>query len=375
MHAVANKVRHVLVMDGSLVIYFFFPPDPSLANELHDYLYASNELGSDFGVNLRLSVRELVVFAILAAIEKQNIDLSVGSESETDDPIHRPYKPLLHTPVPPSNSKRHRKPSSSEQRHKKSDRPNEIFFERMDQFPNAALIFEMLPEKLPPRTHSARRGSRHSDNNDSSSMNPPSSSTAQPASPMTSITILRMLTRRVAVVSDGRTNYFAKLFPHPPGRTANTLAEQELAVYAACATLQGTYIPYLYAVGRVASSDTFVLITEFIGSGITIEAFIDDIEEIDELAEAELADLRPGATAALQALHERGVVHCNLKGSNMVLDDDERTVIIDFECSRVLKGDLAQLRIAKKKDEGAFKAVFDDAWKVRINMMRTAVPW
>lgn len=356
MYAVENKVRHALVMDESIAIYFCFPPEPSLANEPHDYFYASNEPGSDFGVNPPLSVRELVVFAIVAALEKKNIELSVDSESDTDDQTHRPYQPLLHTPVPPSNSEQHREPTASEQCH-------EVFFERMDQFPNAALIFEMLPEKLPPRTHSARPGYRDSDINYRSSINPPGSIAAQPASPMTSVTILRILTRRVAVVSDGRTNYVAKLFPHPPGGTANQLGEQELAVYAACATLQGTHIPYLYAVGRVASSDTFVLLTEFIGSGITIEDYIDNIAEDDELAEAELADLRPGATAALQALHERGVVHCNLKGSNMVLDDDERIVIIDFECARVLKRDSARFRIAKEKDEGAFKAVFDGAGK------------
>lgn len=363
MYAVDNKVRHALLMDESTAIYFCFPPEPSIGNELHDYLYASNELGSDFGVNPPLSVRELVVFAIIAAMEKKNIKLSVGSESNADEQTHRPYNPFLHAPVPPSNSEQHREPTASEPCHEKSDRHNEVFFERVDQFPEGALIFEILPEKLPLRNRSARPGSRDSNNSYSSSINPPGSSNAQPASPMTSVTIRRILTRRVAVVSHSGTHYFAKLFPHPPGSSANHLAEQELAVYAACATLQGTHLPYLYAVGRVASSDTFVLLTEFIGCGITVQDYVDNLVEDDEVAEAALADRRPGATATLQALHERGVVHCNLKGSNMVLDDDERVVFIDFECARVLKGDSARFKIAKAKDEGAFKAVFGDAGK------------
>lgn len=67
MYAVGSKARHVLAIDAGVGIYFQFPPDPGSDDEPYLYLYAATHLGQSFDGELRLSLRELVVYALSTA--------------------------------------------------------------------------------------------------------------------------------------------------------------------------------------------------------------------------------------------------------------------------------------------------------------------
>lgn len=75
MYAASGNIRDVLVMTETVEIYLCFPHAPFRANDPHEYLWASTEVGSDFGDELRLLLRELVVFFLLAALERKDVPL------------------------------------------------------------------------------------------------------------------------------------------------------------------------------------------------------------------------------------------------------------------------------------------------------------
>lgn len=307
-------------MDESVAIYLRFSRDLSNSDEPHDYLCAGRNLRRQSPFVGSRTGR-------FPALEGKNIELR-------DDDLHRavnviptsrPYRNVLPTrappPPPPPESKRRRDLSARLQGQKRR-RGNDSIRDSFDRcFLGATLTFENLPEKLPPRPVT-NRPRRQSPDSDGSPSNTPRTSPAKCTPPTTSVTIVCILKRGVAVVTDGRTEFVAKLFPPNPGNTPDKLLVQELAVYAACVTLQGSYIPYLYAVGRVVGSDAFVLLMEFVGCGTTVADIIDELDEADQVDTTELADLQTGAVAALHALHRLKVVHRDVAGRNMVLDED-----------------------------------------------------
>lgn len=355
MYAVGCNVRDVPVMDESVAVYFCFPRDPSWSDDGHQYLLASTDIGADYGVDPRLSVRELVVYALLSAFEKKNIELrhdSHGAYSALSAvPTTRPYRNVLPMQEPPA--RRRRGGPSTRQQPTKRPRMHDSINDRFDRcFLGATLTFEILPNKLPPR-HSIPHPpwqSLDTSFHDGPRSSIPHTGSAKLTPPPINIcvTVVGILKRDVALVSDGSTEFIAKLFS-PDTRTL----EHELAVYAACPSLQGTYIPYLYAVGRVPASGAYVLLIEYIGSGITVT------DLITAGGVSELAKLRPAATAALHALHKLKVVHRDVAGRNMVLDDRGGIAMVDFGCARVLNADLARLRIGKKGDEAAMRTIFN----------------
>lgn len=366
MYAASSDVHDLLVMDESICIYFCFPPDPSQADHVHEYLCASTEQGADFGEIPRLSIRELVVYALLSAFDRKNIELRDVSQraasAVTVGPTTRPYRNVLPLPEPPSNSKRRQGTSTRKQEHKRGRRNDSVRDSFDHCYLGADLTFEILPDKLPagPGTDRARRMSLDSGFHGSLPSTPhtsPPKPICTPASTNARVTIVRILKRGVAVVTDGHTQFVAKLFPAQPGTTPHKSMVQELAVYDVCSTLQGSYIPYLYAVGRIVASDTFVLITEFVGCGTTVEDIIDELD--DEADISELAGLHTSATAALDAMHRLKVVHRDVAGRNMLLDEQGGIVLVDFGCARVLSEDLVGFRRGREADVAGLREAFD----------------
>lgn len=359
MYAAEKNLHDIILMSESTAIYLCFPPDITNPNHLHDYLRASRTLRGNFSAKPNLSVCELVVFALLSAFEKKNIeirDVSRAADSTADVvPTIRPYREIISQCAAPTGGKRRRDPSAR-QLAKKLGRRNGAVHDRLENcLGGSTLTFENLPGELPPRGVASLPGLQSLD-----SGLPSSTPDSSPASLTTAITltIVRILKPGVAVVTDGKTQFVAKAFPHHSDPTPYKPFAQELAAYAACATLQGTYIPYLYAVGRVAAFDTSILLLEFVGSGTTVANMMTIFKGTDETNRRELANLESRAVTVLQALHQQKVVHRNVAGRNMVLNESGGLVMVNFGSARVIHNDLARFRIGKEADEAAVRAVF-----------------
>lgn len=254
MYATGCNTRHVLVMDEGVGIYFRFPSDPSLNYDPHDYLYASTELGQSFDGDLRLSLRELVVFALFAAFDTHNIqlhDFTLSASTILIGPTTRPYQNVLPSP-PPETKKR---PGSDQPRRqapkrgKRQDSAPQKSFDRM--VVGTTIQLELLPAETPALTCRQRASSLDSGFCEGTDGSPKSwtnttvitSAGDVDGTGTASVTVERLLKENVAVVTDGKTHFIAKMFPpyneHDPNRHLN----KEVAVYRECASLQGTFIP------------------------------------------------------------------------------------------------------------------------------------
>lgn len=102
------------------------------------------------------------------------------------------------------------------------------------------------------------------------------------------------------------------MFPRYSTSDPKTLLNNELAVYEACSSLQGTFIPYLHDVCRVvdpiSSKGSLVMLTEYIGPEITIMDVVDDAYDLDDeefgCAEDRLKTLEMSAKLVMRKLHE-----------------------------------------------------------------------
>lgn len=160
----------------------------------------------------------------------------------------------------------------------------------------------------------------------------------------TSLLVERILTDNAAVLTtlDGITRFVVKVFylhPDTPGWFDNGLAAS-----AASVPIQDAEIPYLLGVAKVVQASRFtilVMLTELIAPGTTVAPFMyevhakNDTTDDDELAL--LALLRDSGTAAVDALHERCVIHNDLAGMTLVVCEEEaraeRLVVVDFDCA------------------------------------------
>lgn len=379
MYATSCETRDVLVIDEGVAIYFRFPEDPSDENGFHEYLYASTEMGQSFVGELRLSLRELVVFVLFSAFESHNIEL-LDPEADAPrtilvGPNTRPYRNVLPTPaLTPDSKKRPR--SSSGQRHQASKRamrgdPDpQASFERM--VVGATLKLELIRSKSPVCTGRQRGSSLDSGFHDVSNSFPearvrPPPSTDNPTNAAT-VTVERLLKPYVAVVTDGTTRFIAKLFPPHSAADPERMLSRELAVYRECSDLQGGYIPYLHGVYRaVRRGPRFsspIMLTEFVGTGKTIADLValagvlDDDDELDA-AEKALAVLQDRALDALAALHQRTIVHSDLGGANMLVVDKDHVVLVDFGYSMVLKDAARRFKSRSKEDLRRLKQAFE----------------
>lgn len=382
MYAASSNIHDVIVMDECVGLYFRFPRDPYQANDQHDFLYASTELGPVFGANPRLSLRELVVYAIISALDRKNIELrdfAANPSPPTAGPNARPYRNVLPGVGPPPDSKKRAASSATQTRWQSGKRGKKNGSGQHDAFDTFVLQLELITGKTQVRITPARAraSSRDSGFCDGTDRTPPEMNTVPMVqapltalgAPFTTLNVERILKKNVAVVTDGASHFIAKLFPPHSDTDPQKWINAELAVYAECANLQGTYIPYLHGIYRFVDSphnSSLVMLTEFIGSGATVEDVIADTSEIEdetdhaELARAtgRLAKLQESAVAALESLHRLKVAHADVAGRNMLVSADDQVVLVDFGYSLLLAGDLARFRARRDDDLARMKKAF-----------------
>lgn len=282
-------------------------------------------------------------------------------------PNTRPYRNVLPTPVrDPESKKRTRSFSGQRQQDPKrvmrNDQAPQASLDRL--VVGATLKLELIPGKSASRPRASSLDSGFHDVSESCSSPRgrvrPSPSAHDPPTTAT-VTVERLFKPNVALVTDGHTRFVAKLFAPFSASDPERVLARELAVYRACADLQGTYLPYLHGVYRAAKRggrlSSPIMLTEFIGGGKTIAdvvdltGVLDDEDEIEE-AERALAGLQERARDAVDALHRRKVVHADLGPANMLLlADGEQVVLVDFGYSLVLKDAAVAARFKNRKAE------------------------
>lgn len=370
MYAAQSHTRDIIVMDEFVGIYFCFPLDPNLNDEVHDFIFASTTLGPDYGDNPRLSLRELVVFALLAALERKNVELrdfSGETTLPTVGPTTRAYRNVISTPETPPDSNKRAAPGTQNRQHPKRSRRRPSQQDTFDRcFLGATIKLELLPDKAPVRGR-ARRASLDSGFWDNSPHTSPPKLKGAATVQVATLTVQRILKQGVALVTDRASQFVAKGFPPYSISDPEKLLNNELAVYEECSSLQGTFIPYLHGVCRVvdpiSSNRSLVMLTEYIGPGMTIMDVVDDAYDLDdeEFARVEnrLEKLETSAKLAMRKLHELKVVHRDMAGMNMLVDEQDNVVLVDFSHSLVAKNNLRGFKSGKEEDLRLLKRVFE----------------
>lgn len=367
MYAVGGQARDILAMDEGVGIYFQFPLNPAADDEPHLYLYASTELGQSFDGELRLSLRELVVYALFAAFDSNDIDLRDFTAQRTSTvlvgPNSRLYKSVLPAPPPPPDLKRRAGPCIETRRQSKRGKGNDLAAQEcVDKMVVGSTIkLELMSGKTPllaPRPRASSLDSGFHDGTESSPPKPSIGPLVAPAAAAT-VTVERILKDHVALVTDGSTRFIAKLFPPYTAQDPERLLTNELAAYRQCAALQGTFIPYLFgvyrAVKRGGQYSSPIMLTEYIASGTTVAdlvALVGELDDEDEVvrAEAQLTRLLDSAVDAVGKMHQAAVVHGDLDASN-VLVSAHRVVLVDFGYSAVLADAPRRVRTRRTDDD------------------------
>lgn len=368
MYAVGGQVRNILAMDEGVGIYFQFPLNPASDDEPHLYLYASTDLGQSFDGELRLSLRELVVYTLFSAFDSNDIELR-DFTAQLPSPLlagpnTRPYKSVLpnQPPLPTPDMKRRAGPCTEMRRQSKRGKGNDLApQESIDKMVVGSTIkLELIPGKTPLLTVRPRASSLDSGFHDGTENSPPKPATGVRAAPAAAatVTVERILKTHVALVTDGTTRFIAKLFPPYTTQDPERLLTNELAAYTQCAALQGTYIPYLFGVYRAVKRgghSSPIMLTEYIASGTTVAdlvALAGELDDDDELvrAEAQLARLLDSAVDAVTRMHAVAVVHGDLDPSNVLVCAD-RVVLVDFGYSAVVADAPRRVRTRRMDDD------------------------
>lgn len=370
MYAAQSNTRDFLVMDECVGIYFCFPLDPNMNDEGHDFIFASTQLGADYGDNPRLSLRELVVFALLEALERKNVELrdfSGDTPSATAGPNTRSYRNVLSTLVNHPNPNQHAAAGNQNRQHPRRSRRHPSHQDTFDRcFLGASVKIEFLPDKAP-ITGRARGASVDSGFYDNSQHTSPPNLKSAATIRVATLLVQRILKQGVALVTDGASQFVAKLFPPYSASDPEKLLRNELAVYEECLGLQGTFIPYLHGVCRVvnppSANGSLVMLTEYIAPGTTILDILDDTYDLDDeefaRTESRLVKLEASAMLALRKLHELKVVHRDMAGRNILVDQEDNVVLVDFSHSSLLKNNLRGFRSGKKEDLRLLKRAFE----------------
>lgn len=344
MYATGSKVRDVLVMDESVGLYFRFPSDPTQINDVHEYLFASTECGQDFDRNPRLSIRELVVFFLVSALDRNNVRLrDFTPESPSCILIGENTRPYRNVLCPKSQKK-----GKGREADKKSTFERFVVGAKIDLSLNVEESPIIVGEATPLDLRFTLTSYLPTPSEASTRLHPPDN---------VSILVKGIFKKNVALVTDGKRDFVAKMFAPDRERDATLLMKKELSFYEECAPLQGINIPYLIGVYRVTGSRRnkyHVMIIEYIGVGNTIAQIIDaalDLQEHDEIdrVKYKLQVLKASAEVALEKIHQRKVIHGDVAGRNMIILDD-RVVLVDFGFSMVLKNDLESFEGHRHRD-------------------------
>lgn len=179
--------------------------------------------------------------------------------------------------------------------------------------------------------------------------------------------VQRILKKGVALVTDGASQFVAKVFPPYSASDPEKLLNNELSVYDECVGLQGTFIPYLHSVCLVvdplSTNGSLVIVTEYIEPGVTIMDIVDDAYDLDDeefgRAQSRLAKLESSAMLAMSKLHELKVVHRDIAGRNMLVDEKDNVVLVDFSHSQVVKNNLRGVKSGREDDLRLLRKVFE----------------
>ena len=123
--------------------------------------------------------------------------------------------------------------------------------------------------------------------------------------------------------------------------------QHEVAAYSKLAPVQGKCVPRLVAHGTLMSDagEPFpFLATSLIGDGLPLS------EAAAALPPSQLAAVARAAVAAVTAIHQLGVAHCDVRGPNVLLDADGSVKVVDFSEAELqpqqqhFEGDMASMR-------------------------------
>ncbi|MBR5272826.1 MAG: serine/threonine protein kinase [Clostridia bacterium] len=101
-----------------------------------------------------------------------------------------------------------------------------------------------------------------------------------------------------------------------------------LAAYDKMQDIRCTNLPEIYDV--LEMDDGQIVLEEYI-DGVTVA----QVMEIDKYRSAGARKVLSGVCDALAVLHERGIVHRDVKPENVMIDNSGRVVLIDFNASRM----------------------------------------
>lgn len=376
-------MRHVIVLDERTAIYFRFPNPP--VNELDDTTFLVATPDDVAGVP-KLSMRELVVLVLLRALDEKGVKLCDSSgPAGVQVGTSARYRDVLHDDHAPRGSKRPSSSTGPRQQPKRGktaantdaaadDTP--VMTRWTGWILDSCVQLEFLPDLAPLRDDAP--GSSGAKSPDSGFHDGPSRKrrtfhavpTTRDAAGRhtTSLLVERIITDKAAVLRTrtGTARFVGKAFGLHPD--APTWFANELGAYAACAPLQGGEIPYLLGVARVVQASPFavlVVLMEHIPPGTTVAGLLFDahfrFDTTDDAELARLVRLRESGAAAVEALHERRVVHNDLAGRNLLVcadDEGESVVVVDFDCAMVVRSGERRWESRVQMDRARFEAAF-----------------
>lgn len=105
------------------------------------------------------------------------------------------------------------------------------------------------------------------------------------------------------------------------------------------------------------------MLTENIAPGIIIVEILDDAYDPDDeefaRTESRLVKLEACAMLASRKLHELKAVHRDMAGRNMLVDQEDNVVLVDFSHSSLLKDNRRGFRSGKKEGLRLLKRAFE----------------
>ncbi|MBQ2643263.1 MAG: protein kinase [Eubacterium sp.] len=111
-------------------------------------------------------------------------------------------------------------------------------------------------------------------------------------------------------------------------------------VYEKLLHIKSQHLPTIYEVVRKEpnTKDSEAIVVEEFISGITVG----NVLESEHYNEKGVKVIVKALCDALEVLHNNGIVHRDIKPENIIIDDSGKVYLIDFNASRINKGDVAK---------------------------------